>query len=264
MALKKPEEPFSEIASAYDSSFSDKPHVRALRERVQQLMLEAFPHKGRILELGCGTGLDAMALARQGFRVVATDPAHGMLRTASALSKDLDENIAFLQLRAEHMSCIRDHTFDGILSNFGALNCVRDLEHVIGETHRVLNENGVFILNLISKFSIVETLAYLRHGQAGKAFRRWKRGGVSVPVGSGHVLTWYHSFSSLKKMLRGRFTIQKVIGLNILTPTPAFEDAYRRHPRLVKIASTLERGIDSLPVFSTLGDHFVVVLERFE
>ncbi len=264
MSTKQGGDPFSEVASEYDRSFSDKPYVRALRARVQRTMSERFAHSGTILELGCGTGIDAVFLAAQGYRIIATDPSKGMIQMATRRAAAAGKEICFMQLRAEELSCIRSNSVDGILSNFGALNCVSNLETVLHESNRILRDNGVFILTLINKFSAVETLAYLRHGHIRQAFRRWTRGGVSVPVGSGSVLTYYHSLSSLKKMIQGTFTIREVVGLNILTPTPSFESAWQRHPRLTAFASAVERAIDSLPVVSTLGDHFVVVLEKFE
>jgi hypothetical protein len=65
-------------------------------------------------------------------------------------------------------------------------------------------------------------------------------------------------------MIRGKFTVQQVVGLNVLTPPPSFERLYARHPRLIGFADAVERRVDSLPVLSTLGDHYVIVLERFE
>jgi ubiquinone/menaquinone biosynthesis C-methylase UbiE len=264
MGLVPPVDPFSEVASQYDSSFSDKPFVRSLRQRVQDEMLEHYPRNASILELGCGTGIDAVFLAEHGYQVVASDPAMGMLDMTSDRIRTSGQQVSVLQMRAEHLSGIRDASFEGILSNFGALNCVQNLETVLNASHRILRDNGVFILTLINRFSIVETLAYLRHGKTKEAFRRWHRSGVSVPVGTGNILTWYHSLSSIKKMIKGKFTIQKVLGLNILTPTPSFEDAYDRHPRLVRIAGRMERMVDTMPIVSTLGDHYVLVLERFE
>ncbi|MBL0176151.1 MAG: methyltransferase domain-containing protein [Ignavibacteria bacterium] len=258
-----PDSPFSDIARGYDAGFSDLAQVRVLRERVQRLMLAHFPRGGSILEIGCGTGIDARFLAGSGRAVLATDPSRGMLAVARERCHGL-ENVDFVHMPAEHLACVRDRSMDGILSNFGALNCVERLQPVFNDAYHILRDNGVFIVCLLNRFSIAETVAYLQHGKVRQAFRRWRRGGVSVSVGTQSVLTWYHSLRAIKRMIRGKFIVQHVAGLNILTPPPSFEGLYRRHPKLIALAGAVERRIDTLPVVSTLGDHYVIVLERFE
>ncbi|MBI5648806.1 MAG: methyltransferase domain-containing protein [Ignavibacteriae bacterium] len=255
--------PFSDIAASYDAEFSALPEVRRLRERVYALAREFFPKRGLILELGCGTGVDARLLAEEGWEVVASDPSSRMLAETRAACEDLP-TVYPLRMPAEHLACVRDRGVDGVFSNFGALNCVRHLEPVLRDIYHVLPDNGVAILCLMNRFSITETVAYLRRGRLREAFRRWRWNGVSVPVGHRHVLTWYHSLRSIKRMIRGRFTIVRVVGLNVLTPPPSFTYFHERAPRLMALARRMERRLDTLPIFSVLGDHFVIVLERFE
>jgi len=255
---------FSEAAPFYDRTFSEKPHVRALRAYVQQLMLKSLPAGGTVLELGCGTGIDAAFLAGNGFRVFASDPAPGMLRTTARRCETMKEEVSLICLPAEHLASIRDRSMDGILSNFGALNCVEDLGPVIEDAYHVLRDNGIFFLVLMNRFSITEILAYLRTGRVRQAFRRWRRNGVHVRVGSKNVLTWYHSLRTIKRLIRKTFSIQEIIGLNILTPPPAFDRFYEKHPGLIAFADRCEKRIDRLPFLSALGDHMIIVLERFE
>lgn len=261
--MTETDSPFSDIAPDYDAAFSDRAQVRALRERVQKLMLARFPQGGRILEIGCGTGIDAHFLAEHGYSVLAADPSRGMLRVAKERCRDIDA-VDFARMRAEHLACVRDRSVDGILSNFGALNCIEHLQPVLNDAYHILRDNGIVILCLMNRFSLTETMAYLQHGNVRQAVRRWHRGGVRVSVGAHRVLTWYHSLRAIKRMIRGTFTVLDVVGLNVLTPPPSFERLYARHPRLIAFASALERRIDTVPFLSTLGDHYVVVLERFE
>lgn len=261
--MAETDSPFTDIAPGYDAEFSDLAHVRALRDRVQKLMLAHFPPGGRILEIGCGTGIDARFLAGHGYRVLAADPSRGMLGVAKQRCRDIDA-VDFARMPAEHLACVRDRSADGILSNFGALNCIEHLEPVLNDAYHILRDNGVVILCLMNRFSLTETLAYLQHGNIRQAFRRWHRGGVRVSVGAHSVLTWYHSLRAIKRMIRGKFTLLHVVGLNVLTPPPSFTRLYARHPRLIAFVQALERRVDTVPVLSTLGDHYVVVLERFE
>ena len=68
-----PRSAFDELAQAYDSTFSGSVLGRLLRERVWWRLDSAFGAGQRVLDVGCGTGEDAMHLASRGVHVVATD-----------------------------------------------------------------------------------------------------------------------------------------------------------------------------------------------
>src|SRR4029079_19058923 len=75
---------FDAIASRYDDMFSSaaNPLIAMMRERVMRAVDRYFPEPATILEIGCGTGEDALALLGRGHRVVACDPAPAMIATA--------------------------------------------------------------------------------------------------------------------------------------------------------------------------------------
>jgi len=70
-------EHFDEIATEYDDSLP--PHVveHYLRKRVA-FVKELMP-SGKVLDVGCGTGVVASRLADEGYDVTGTDPSRGML-----------------------------------------------------------------------------------------------------------------------------------------------------------------------------------------
>ena len=70
---------FDEIAGQYDESLP--PHVveHYLRKRVSYVR-RLLPEGGRILDVGCGTGVLAGRLAQAGVQVTGGDPSSGMLR----------------------------------------------------------------------------------------------------------------------------------------------------------------------------------------
>src|SRR5260221_9292896 len=76
--------PFDAAAAGYDAAFSDSVCGRALRESVWR-RLEPHVHGAiNLLDLGCGTGEDAIWLARRGCNVVAVDNSTAMLSVAAA------------------------------------------------------------------------------------------------------------------------------------------------------------------------------------
>src|SRR5439155_27048295 len=92
-----------------------------------------------ILELNCGTGEDALYLARRGVHVMATDASEPMLHIArqKAQQAGLSDRIDVCRMTIEALTtagwpdapCL-PRAFDGALSNFGGLNCVANLPRV--------------------------------------------------------------------------------------------------------------------------------------
>jgi SAM-dependent methyltransferase len=72
------EDTFDRIADEYDDALP--PHVveHYLVKRVRYISAHCPP--GRVLDVGCGTGVLAGRLARAGFTVTGVDPSQGMLR----------------------------------------------------------------------------------------------------------------------------------------------------------------------------------------
>src|SRR5689334_6743584 len=91
-------------------------------------MERLFPPGAHVLELGCGTGEDAVWNARRGVHVTATDASPAMLaqtrqKVAAAGVEALVEvqPLDFSQAAAWNLPV---GTFDGVYSNYGALNCI--------------------------------------------------------------------------------------------------------------------------------------------
>ena len=57
---------FDRIATDYDQASTDVLISRWIRERVWSRLAQLFPRGSHVLELGCGTGEDAVWLAQQG------------------------------------------------------------------------------------------------------------------------------------------------------------------------------------------------------
>lgn len=64
-------------------------------------LLQLVPGRGRLLDLGCGPGKLARALAPHFAEVIAIDPSAAMLRLGQALDAGANPNIRWLHARAE-------------------------------------------------------------------------------------------------------------------------------------------------------------------
>jgi len=98
-------------------------------------------HGAKILDAGCGSGRDSLALARRGFRVTAIDASPEMAREAR--SRGVDARVmAFQEL--EFVS-----EFDGIWACASLLHVPRaEMPGVLGGFHRALRPQGALYVSL--------------------------------------------------------------------------------------------------------------------
>ena len=138
----------------------------------------------RVLELGCGTGAEAIHLAGRGVHVVATDAAPAMIAALAAKlapggpAAPLAGGITPLVLPAGRAGDLVDRygrgAFDGAYSSFGPLNCEPNIAPVAAALAALVRPGGRVVLSLlINRYCLWETAWYLRAGQSGPAFRRW-------------------------------------------------------------------------------------------
>ena len=73
---------FDSLAGKYDELFTRSLIGRAQRGAVWDVLLDIFEPGSHILELNCGTGEDALFLARHDCSVVACDASGQMIQTA--------------------------------------------------------------------------------------------------------------------------------------------------------------------------------------
>ncbi len=113
-----------------------------------------------VLDLGCGTGHGAAALAAlwPGARIVALDSSPGMLRETSRL--DDEARIEKLCAEAESLP-LNDASVDLVFSNLMLPWC-EDLDAVFAEIARVLKPRGLFTFTTLGPDTLVELRAAWR------------------------------------------------------------------------------------------------------
>src|ERR1700722_17454846 len=119
---------FDAIASGYDSQFTATTLGAAMRRAVWARCAVRFASGSRVLEMNCGTGEDALWLARRGVKGVATDVSPPTLQVAEnkLAASPRSGSARFHRLAWEALDTFDEGPFDGVLSNFGGLNCVDD------------------------------------------------------------------------------------------------------------------------------------------
>lgn len=130
---------YDEWAEIYDS---DKNRTRDLNAQTIRGESLSLAHK-RILEIGCGTGLNTQYLVHHASEVVGLDISEKML--ARARQRVIDEKARFVLGDITKAWDFKNGSFDFIVANL-VLEHIEDLSHVFGEAYRLLNPGGEFYI----------------------------------------------------------------------------------------------------------------------
>ncbi len=238
---------FDRHAAVYDQVFFD----RLLRSEVWQTADRYLSPGMRVLDLGCGTGDDAIHFARRGLRVTAVDFSSEMI-SRLRLKADAPVQTAVADIR----TYVPEGKFDLIFSNFGALNCCADLKWLSQLARRSLSPTGHVILTTMGRVYPLECLVFLIKGRPDLALRRCRQPAEAMIDGI-PVAVYHHSVNTIHKTLGVEFVLKQVTGLRAFLPVPGFEHLERF--RTLRPMKPLDRWWCSNRWTATWSDHFVTV-----
>lgn len=240
---------FDRIALRYDELWSDTAIGRQQRAAVWRRIDPLFRPGERVLDLGCGSGVDAAHLLRRGVRVRGIDASEAMVRQARA--RGVDARLLSIEALGES-----DGPFDGAISNFGALNCLGDLAPVARSLGSLIRPAGYLALCVLGRCCAWEMAYYLGLGQPAKAFRRLRSGGCESSLG---IQVHYHAPRGILQAFRSNFRFVRSHGVGVFVP-PSYVGSFP--DRAVSLMAALDRQTAHLPVFRSLGDHRLLVFQR--
>lgn len=254
---------FDAAARTYDADFTHTPLARWLRDLVRSdLPFQAGDH---ILEIGCGTGEDALWLAQQGIMVTATDASAGMLAEAERKlnAAGVGERVRLQQLdinRVGAQPVAVQPRYDGLFANFGVLNCAEDRRALVEYLAGQVGTGGSAVLVVMSPVCPWEIGWHLLHGQIRQAFRRF-RSGIEAHAGGGQMVrVWYPSPWRLRRDFAPYFRHVQTTGIGVVLPPSYLNPLVQRAPGVFARLARLERSIGRFSPL--LNDHYLMVLER--
>lgn len=193
---------WSGFAAAYDGHIVSR-EANALIPR----MVTHLSQRASVLDLGCGTGDLALALASSVQRVHAIDFAPGMIQvaTAKAAAQGVN-NVEFLVHEADELP-FAEGTFDAVVMA-NVLHVMQDPDRALQEAARVLRPGGILVAptychgqNL--KTRILSRVSVLLFGI--RVHNRWSSEEVLGHVGRAGLLLQSH------EMVQYRFPLVFVV-----------------------------------------------------
>jgi SAM-dependent methyltransferase len=248
---------FNLHAPAYDTRFAHSAAGQAMRQAVWDAADRVLASDARLLDLGCGTGEDAVRFAQRGLHVTAIDIASEMIGAltlkarAVGVADRIDAHVSDLESfepKAER--------FDAIFSNFGAINCLGDLNAVRHLASSTLRPGGYLILVSMGRFYPLETMTFLAKGDIRRAFRRF-RSERSATVEGRQFPVWYYSPRALRRVFAREFSLLRLLGLRSLLPVPGLEHLEGYLP--LRLLGGVDAAITHCRLTASLADHYLSI-----
>jgi ubiquinone/menaquinone biosynthesis C-methylase UbiE len=263
---------FDVVAGDYDAVYGPEGNavMTWMRRESLALLRETFPPGSHLLEIGCGTGEEAVALAQAGRRVVATDisPQMAARTQVKAQAAGAGDRVMALAVPAGGLAALHPPApFDGAYASFGALNCEPQLDKAATALARLVKPGGRFVCSVMARWCPFEIAWFLLHGRPRAAFRRLRRGWQPAPVAGRDavevsVSTRYLSVREVARTFGPDFTVERTLALPLLLPPPYLNALYRTHRAFFDRVEPWERRLRGRWPGRFWGDHVVVVLRR--
>lgn len=263
--LHETRDAFDSVAADYDGARGNNALIQDMRSEMWRMLDATFAPGSRLMDLGCGTGLDAVRMARIGHHVTATDWSQRMVdRTRRrAEQEQLADSVQALALGGHELSRIQGHAkFDGAYSNLGALNCVPNLGEMAEQCARLLKPRAALVFSVIGRICPWEIGYYTLR-------RNWRRLRVRfapamVPVGMNKRVVWTHYYTPREfyGAFERQFILERWRGLCVFAPPPYMTQMRVKHVRLYERLWGLDRRAAGWPVLRNMGDHFVMVMTK--
>ena len=244
---------FDGAAVHYDAEFGQNPIGLYFRHVVQERVRPLFAKGTRVLELGCGTGEDALFLASLGVDVVGIDVSPAMIEKARRKVPPPGGGFVRFEVRAAEDAGLVEGTFDGVFSNFGALNCA-DLPRVGRALASRLRPGSPVAFCAIGPRPLPGVVQQALTGRPARSPEAHVAGhSLAVPA---------LSAQDLSDGLGPGFSWHSSLALGVLVPAPAHEDWARRNPIAFGLLAAAERLVREWPLARECGDHLLVLGTR--
>jgi len=263
--LRETRDAFDSVAADYDGPRGNNALIQDMRSEMWRTLDATFAPESRLIDLGCGTGLDAVRMARVGHHVTATDWSQRMVeRTRERAEREqLADRVQTIAVGAHELFRVDGQAqFDGAYSNLGALNCVPNLAEMAAQCARLLKPRAALVFSVIGRVCPWEIGYYALR-------RNWARlrvrfAATMVPVSMNKQVVWtrYYTPREFYGAFERQFALEHWRRLCVLAPPPYMTQMKEKHLRLYERLWRLDRRAAGWPMLRNMGDHFVIVMTK--
>lgn len=253
---------FDSVAGDYDGPVGNNALIQRMRRAMWQTVTALVPRGSRLLDLGCGTGIDAVHFVSSGYKVHAIDWSPRMVARTCERAKTEGFEVQAAVVGLHELEKLGNETFEAIYSDLGPLNCVHDLEHVSANCARLLSSEGLLMASVIGRTCPWEFAYYGARGDWNRA--RLRGGNNFVPVNLNGYTVWtrYYSPREFYKAFDRDFVLIGYRPLGLFSPPPYLIGPFERHQGLFFPLFWADEHLGRLPILRDAGDHFIAVLRR--
>ncbi|MDA4135177.1 MAG: class I SAM-dependent methyltransferase, partial [Thaumarchaeota archaeon] len=260
---------FDSASEEYDFSISANFINVWTRERSIREVVEHSLRDDVLLEIGCGTGTEAIRISKHVGGVVATDLSAKMvaLLRRKIDARKLGKKVRVLQLKAIDVGQAKEFLPDGktrvAYSLNGVLNCEPELQRFPKEVWDLLQPGGFFICSIRNRLCLEESLVQAARFRFHSLAPR-KRQPKMVSVGGMDIPAYYYYPWEFERIFRPYFDVRKSVALPAIVPPPYLNDLYVKLRSRLMLLEHADTALASVFPFNMFGDQTLFVFQRKE
>jgi len=248
---------FDQVSTLYDEEFTHTPIGSKQRDIVRSCLQKVVlkPEPMNILEVNCGTGEDAIWLAKLGHSVLATDISGGMVEVAKA--KTTMPGLEFRQADLQNLKgLVAPASVDLVYSNFGGLNCVSPsgFRKFLEQAANGLKPGGSLVVVVMPDFCWMESL-YYSIKEPKMVFRRLVGRSPAVNDSIPYDV-YYYNPERIKTLASGLFEPAFLSPVGFFLPPSNLRVFFSKHPLILDRLERLEKLFSGFSPLAFASDHF--------
>ncbi len=249
---------YDAIAVDYDSQVQGD---RWMRQRLWNHYLQCFQPGMHVLDVACGTGIDAIFLAEHGIQVTGIDVSPAMIDQLQrkAGDRNLGNRIETYVMEVTELRSWSRSCFDGILSAFAGLNTIPDLDEFSGTAARLLRPHACMVLHMLNRFSLWEWLGLVARSQWTAAHGLGRQRERAFVIGGESIAHKLLLPGEAYRCFAAQFLLRRAYSMGALQPPHTVR---RIPPSARALLGHLDQRLGAYPPFLNWGRFFVLELEK--